>query len=131
MSGHRRLSFWLFSFLPLGGIPIPHSGPEACLPFSGRSRAFPALSLNWTSQSNSAPKLLLPGALRLVLPGKQNPFVHPQTGSCGFLAFPHRFSVADKLYNQVEELARFHVSLGCPPSHPTPTLPQQSSKHER
>lgn len=128
MSGHRRLSFWLFSFLPLGGIPIRHPGPEACLPFSGRSRAFPALSLNWTSQSNSAPKLLLPGALRLVLPGKQNPFVHPQTGSCGFLAFPHRFSVADKLYNQVEGLARFHVSLGCPLLPPHPHTPSTALK---
>lgn len=120
IAGHRRLCFRPFSFLSLGRIPTLHPAPGDSLPFSGRPRAFPAPSLNQTSQGNCALELLLPEALGLVLPGKQNPFVHPRTGSYRFLAFPHGFSIADKPHNQGEGLARLHLSLSSAPSCPTP-----------
>ena len=74
VSGQRRL-LWPLSLPPLARIPNPHPIPEASLSVSGRSRAFPAPSLNSTSQSGPAPKTFVARVLRLVLPGKPKPFV--------------------------------------------------------
>lgn len=124
-----QLSFWLLC-PRLARIPTPHPSPEASQPVSGRPRALPALSLKQTSQSNPAPKLVLPVALRLALPAKQNPFVPLQTGSYRFLAFQHRLSVPEKLHYQVEVLARLHLSPGR--HSPAPLLlPQRGPKCDR
>lgn len=117
MSGHRRPFFGLLSPIPtpslaLAKIPtsiLAQKPDSSFLVDAGSSQ--PSVWIRHL-RVTPPPKVLLEGVLRLVLRSKQNPFVHPQTGSCRLLAFQHSCSTDDKLLNQVEVLARRHLSPG-------------------